>query len=71
MLLFITYLFTNFWPCTVTAPYWVLFSILLFLQFYPSHDFIQMALNRLIHLVVNQPTLFLTAGIDYNTLCFS
>lgn len=60
--LFIMYLFTKFWPCTVAAPYWVLFSIVLFLQSYPSCNFIQTALNRLIHLVVNQPSSFLTAG---------
>lgn len=48
--LFIMYLFTKFWPCSVAAPYWVLFSILFFLQSYPSCNFIQKALNRLIHL---------------------
>lgn len=57
-----------FWPCIAAASYWGLFSILLFLQSYPSCNFIWMALNRLIHLVVNQLSPFLTAGIDYSTL---
>lgn len=59
--------FSLFWPCAVAAPYWVLFCILLFLQSYASHDFIQTALNSLIHLTVYQPSAYLTAGIDSKT----